>query len=119
MKNLIILLLAIVITGASHTTKAQDMALKTNLLSDAVLNPNIGMKWDWLLSGRWMLSGSSMLGICRMTGDGSIERCSREFATGSATASVRAFLDSICMVANTTLVVSTVDTIYSALMPGN
>ena len=53
MKNLIILLLAIVITGASHTTKAQDMALKTNLLSDAVLNPNIGIEVG--LAPKWTL----------------------------------------------------------------
>lgn len=53
MKDLIILLLAIVITGASHTTKAQDMALKTNLLSDAVLNPNIGIEVG--LAPKWTL----------------------------------------------------------------
>lgn len=42
--NRIILLIAIVITAASQVAKGQNVAVKTNLLSDALLNPNIGVE---------------------------------------------------------------------------
>lgn len=40
----IILFLAIVIAGASPVATAQDAAVKTNLLSDAFLNPALGFE---------------------------------------------------------------------------
>lgn len=49
----IILLLAIVISGAVQTVRAQDVALKTNLLADGLLNPNLGLEIG--LASRWTL----------------------------------------------------------------
>ena len=40
----IILLLAIIIAGAYQTVLGQNVAVKTNLLNDAFLNPNIGIE---------------------------------------------------------------------------
>lgn len=63
--NRIVLLLAIVIAGASQTARAQDVAIKSNLLADAFLSPNIGIelglapKWSLDISGQfnaWTLS---------------------------------------------------------------
>lgn len=54
-----------VITGAVQGVRAQDVALKTNLLSDGFLNPNIGLevglapKWTLDITGQfnaWTLS---------------------------------------------------------------
>ena len=61
----IILLLAIVGAGMFQSVRAQDVALKTNLLSDGFLSPNLGVeiglapKWTLDLSGQfnaWTLS---------------------------------------------------------------
>lgn len=61
----IILLLSVVIVGCIQSAKAQDIALKTNLLSDAFLSPNAGIKaglapkWSLDLTGQlnaWTLS---------------------------------------------------------------
>lgn len=61
----IFLLLAIVVAGALQTTRAQDVAVKTNLLADAFLSPNLGIeigltpKWSLDVSGQfnaWTLS---------------------------------------------------------------
>ena len=61
----IILLLAIVGAGMFQSVRAQDVALKSNLLSDGFLNPNLGLelrlapKWTFDLSGQfnaWTLS---------------------------------------------------------------
>lgn len=49
----VVLLLAIFIAGASHIAMGQNVALKTNLLSDAVLNPNIGIEVG--LAPKWTL----------------------------------------------------------------
>ena len=63
--KLIILLVAIVIAGVTQPAVAQDVAVKTNLLSDAFYNPNIGVevglapKWSLDVSGQanfWDLS---------------------------------------------------------------
>ena len=61
----IILLLAIAVTGVVQNVKAQDVALKTNLLADGFLNPNLGIevglapKWTLDITGQfnaWTLS---------------------------------------------------------------
>lgn len=61
----IFLLLAIVVAGALQTARAQDVAVKTNLLADAFLSPNLGIeiglapKWSLDVSGQfnaWTLS---------------------------------------------------------------
>lgn len=61
----IILFWAIVIIGVMQGASAQDVALKTNLLSDGFLNPNVGLeigltpKWTLDVSGQfngWTLS---------------------------------------------------------------
>ncbi len=63
----IILLSIIAVAGIFQTVRAQDVALKTNLLSDAFLNPNLGIeiglapKWTLDISGQfngWMLSNN-------------------------------------------------------------
>ena len=60
-----ILLLAIVIVSVFQTVRGQNVAVKTNLLSDAVLNPNVGVeiglapKWTLDITGQvnaWTLS---------------------------------------------------------------
>lgn len=61
----VILFLLIVLAGISHEVRAQNLALKTNLLSNAFFNPNLGMeiglapKWTLDVSGQfnvWTLS---------------------------------------------------------------
>lgn len=61
----IIFILAIVITGIAPAVRAQEVALKTNLLADGFLNPNLGLeialapKWTLDLTGQfnaWTLS---------------------------------------------------------------
>jgi len=63
--NRIIILLALVVAGAFTGVRAQDVALKTNLLADGFLNPNLGIeiglapKWSLDVSGQyngWTLS---------------------------------------------------------------
>lgn len=48
-----ILLLAVVIAGAFQTVRAQEVAVKTNLLADTFLSPNLGMEIG--LAPRWTL----------------------------------------------------------------
>lgn len=61
----IAILLAILAVGMAQTVKAQKAALKTNLLADALYNPNLGIeiglapKWTLNVSGQanfWILS---------------------------------------------------------------
>lgn len=61
----IILLLTIVIAGVFQTARGQNVAVKTNLLADAVLSPNLGLevglapKWTLDVTGQfnaWTLS---------------------------------------------------------------
>ncbi len=65
MKKRIILLATIAIMAMAQTTRAQSFALKTNIISDALLNINAGAevglapKWTFNLSGQfngWTLS---------------------------------------------------------------
>lgn len=49
----IVLLLAIIVAGMSQTIKGQDVALKTNLLSDGFLNPNLGVEFG--LNPKWTI----------------------------------------------------------------
>lgn len=61
----IFLLMAIIIAGTSQIVRGQDVAVKTNLLSDAFLSPNLGLevgfapKWSLDVTGQfnaWSLS---------------------------------------------------------------
>ena len=61
----VILLLALAVAGVSQGLRAQKVAIKSNLLSDAFLNPNLGIevglapKWTLDLTGQlngWSLS---------------------------------------------------------------
>lgn len=63
--NRIIILLTIAVADVLTGAKAQDVALKTNLLADGFLNPNLGIeiglapKWSLDISGQyngWILS---------------------------------------------------------------
>ncbi len=49
----IILLLAIVVAGALQTARAQDVAIKTNLVADAFFSPNLGI--EIRVAPRWSL----------------------------------------------------------------
>lgn len=60
-KRLIILLLSFVACGG---LKAQDVALKTNLVSDALLNPNLGIEIG--LAPKWSLDVSGQLNLWRI-----------------------------------------------------
>lgn len=57
LRSLLISLL-FVVSGLCHSASAQDVAVKTNLLSDAALSPNLGIevglapKWTFDLSGQ-------------------------------------------------------------------
>lgn len=63
-KRLIILLLSFVACGG---LKAQDVALKTNLVSDALLNPNLGIEIG--LAPRWTLDVTGQMNLWTV-GDG-------------------------------------------------
>jgi len=61
----ILLLLSVVVSGIVLNVRAQDVALKTNLLADGLLNPNLGIeiglapKWTLEVTGQlnaWTLS---------------------------------------------------------------
>lgn len=61
----IILLFTIILAGVFQTVRGQDIAIKTNLLADGFLNPNLGVeiglapKWTFDVSGQvngWKLS---------------------------------------------------------------
>lgn len=65
--NRIILLLAIIIVGSSHSVSAQNVAVKTNLLSDMVLNPNVGIEVG--LAPKWTLNVSGQFNAWDMSHD--------------------------------------------------
>lgn len=53
----VVLLLVMIVAGASQIVRGQNVALKTNVLSDAFLNPNLGIEIGlapkWTLDIRW------------------------------------------------------------------
>lgn len=55
----IILLLTILIAGTSQTVWGQNVAIKTNLLSDGFLNPNIGIEVG--LAPKWTLEADAQI----------------------------------------------------------
>ena len=59
--------MAIVIAGASYTASAQDVAVKTNLVSDAFLSPNLGIEIG--LAPQWSLDVSGQFNAWNMSGD--------------------------------------------------
>lgn len=63
----VILLLAIVFAGASQTVCGQNVAVKTNLLSDASLNPNLGIEAG--LAPRWTMEVTGQLNAWNMSHD--------------------------------------------------
>lgn len=63
----IILIMAVVITGAFHTARAQDVAVKTNLVSDAFLSPNLGIETG--LAPKWSLDVSGQFNAWNMSDD--------------------------------------------------
>lgn len=54
-----IMLLAIAITTALHALRGQDVAIKTNILADAFLNPNAGIEIG--LAPKWTLDVTGQL----------------------------------------------------------
>ena len=50
-----IFLLIMTTISVVHTVNAQDVALKTNILSDAFMNINAGIEVGLLRVGRWTL----------------------------------------------------------------
>lgn len=63
----IILFLAIFIVGAFKDAHGQNVAIKTNLLSDAVLSPNLGIEVG--LAPRWTLDVTGQLNAWKLSGD--------------------------------------------------
>lgn len=63
----IILLLSIVIAGASLNVKGQKIGIKTNLLADALLSPNLGVEIG--LTPRWTLDISGQLNAWTLSND--------------------------------------------------
>lgn len=63
----IILLLAIVIAGASQTVRGQNVAIKTNMLADAFLSPNIGIEIG--IAPRWTLDATGQFNAWTMSHD--------------------------------------------------
>lgn len=54
-----LLLLAMFVAGTSHIARAQDWGIKSNLLSDAFLNPNVGVEVG--LASKWTLDVSGQI----------------------------------------------------------
>ena len=84
MKRGIFLLIMITISVA-HTVNAQDVALKTNILSDAFMNINAGIEVGLLRVGRWTLVEDSTHGLYRIVVGGNIGRCNLKLVIGSVT----------------------------------
>lgn len=54
-----LLLLAIVVAGAFQTVRGQSVAVKTNLLADGLLSPNLGVEIG--LAPKWTLDVDGQL----------------------------------------------------------
>lgn len=68
MKRCIVLMLTIIITGiVSQTVKGQHVAIKTNLVADAVLSPNFGIEIG--LAPKWTLDATGQLNLWTLSGD--------------------------------------------------
>lgn len=80
-----IFLLIMTTISVVHTVNAQDVALKTNILSDAFMNINAGIEVG--LAPRWTLdvSGDSTHGLYRIVVGGNIGRCNLKLVIGSVT----------------------------------
>lgn len=63
----IILFLAIIIASASQIVRGQDVAVKTNLLSDAFFNPNLGIEIE--LTSKWTLDVTGQLNVWTLSHD--------------------------------------------------
>lgn len=63
--NRIILLFAILLFGSSQAVNSQEFAAKTNLLSDALLNPNAGVEIG--LAPKWTLDVEGQLNAWNMS----------------------------------------------------
>ncbi len=62
-----LLLLVLALTGAVQGIRAQDVAIKTNLLSDALLSPNLGIEVG--LSPKWTLDVSGQFNAWTLSHD--------------------------------------------------
>lgn len=97
----IILLLAIIIAGAYQTVLGQNVAVKTNLLNDAFLNPNIGIEVG--LAPKWTLEAAGQFNAWNLSHDRRWKHWALQplrHAIGSVTASVHISLAYTCMAAN-------------------
>ncbi len=63
----VFVLLAVIIAGAGLAARAQNLAVKTNLLSDAVLSPNLGLEAG--LAPKWTLDVSGQLNAWTLSHD--------------------------------------------------
>lgn len=68
MMKRVIVLLAAVIAGAFQFARAQDVAVKTNLVADAALSPNLGVEIG--LAPNWSLDVSGQFNVWTMSGGG-------------------------------------------------
>lgn len=110
----ILLLLAAVAAGFGSRANAQNVALKTNVLSDAFLNPNIGIEIG--LAPKWTIEAVGQFNLWKQSHD----RQWRHWAlqpkpdTGSATASPAISSDCTSTADNTTSAVSATSTSVSS-----
>ena len=115
--KLIILFVTIVIASISQPVCGQNVAVKTNLLSDAILSPNIGVEIG--LAPKWTLDVSGQMNAWTLSHDRRWKHWAIQRATGCATDSVRTFLACICTAASTISAVSTAKSTSSARMRGS
>ncbi len=76
----ILVLLVVATAGMMQDTKAQNVAVKSNVLADAFLNPNLGI--EIRLAPKWTLDAT---GHSRTTGAGNTGPFNLRSDTGSAT----------------------------------
>ena len=108
-------LLVITITSITQDMKAQDVAVKSNVLADALLNPNLGIEVG--LAPKWTLEVSSTHGCSLTTGTGSTGLFNLKSDTGSAIDSPATLWVLIFMVGSITSEVLTEESASLVRMP--
>ena len=104
MKRVFLLFVVIAFSCISQELYAQKVAVKTNLLSDVVLSPNLGIEVG--LAPKWTMGVTGQFNAWNMSHDRRWKHWlyNPKCAIGYATVLVRIFLDFTCMAVNTTSV---------------
>ena len=112
-------LLVVATIGMTQDIKAQDVAVKSNVLADALLNPNLGIEVGLAPNGLWRLRDSLTRGYSLTTGTGNTGLFNLKSDTGSATASRDTLWVLTFMADSITSEVLTEKSIFSARMPAS